>query len=465
MPIAASNLYAIAAVLLAAGCRCSDGTPPSAAANASASVSASAVASASVAPAGVSCAQRPGQFSLSPTDGRPARLSDEESDQDLDLPFAVELGDAVRHQSGFAVTALRAAQGGNQAVLALLPAGLQGARVVELGTVHGDVAPPRLAGSGDNLIVVVPEADASGQSLRMALVQPNAEEPVRWGGSVHEGEDESQAIEIASNATRAVLAWDDWDKGANHGVVKLAITSSQDVSTLSAPQVVSGSSSDAESPRIVGTNDGFWVAWAVNDEALGKQPRDEQVGKTSDTAASAGAAGEKQDPRIEERTLVAVQRGIDLLKLDASGIPQGAPRRITPAGMHVTQFDLGIDRRGTAYVAWRAGASSLASEGGEVGLLAVAVNGDENRLPLAEIESGAGVPQLLLDPRGEGPGLLAVAQPGEETALLEILPGNEPPVLLNASLAQASPVAIVGRELLLVRAVGRALSFTVAACR
>jgi hypothetical protein len=405
--------------------------------------------------------QRPGQFSLSPTDGRTAVAADEE---DLDLPFAVELGNAVRYQSGFAVTALRAAQGGNQAVVALLPAGLQGARVLELGAVHGDVAPPRLAGSGDNLIAIVPEADASGQSLRVALVQPNAAEPVRWGASVHDGEDESQVVELAASAGRAVVLWDDWDKGANHGVVKMAITSTRDVSTLSAPRVISRSDSDAESPRIVSMRDGFWVAWAVNDEQLGKQPTAD-TRKTSDLARSAGAAGEQQDPRIEERTLVALQRGIDLLKLDASGTPQGPPRRITPAGLRVTQFDLGTDQSGTAYLAWRAGASSLASEGGEVGLLAVATNGDEIRLPLAEIESGAGVPQLLFDATGEGPGLLAVAQPGEETALLEILPGNKAPVLLSASLMQASPVAALGRELLLVRAVGRALQFTVAACR
>ncbi|HEX2882039.1 MAG TPA: hypothetical protein VHO25_21115, partial [Polyangiaceae bacterium] len=155
MPITASNLYAIAAVLLAAGCRCSDGASSSAAAVSSAEASASSGAAEGVAQP--SCTLRAGQFSLSPTDGRTVVATDEE---DLDLPFAVELGEAVRYRSGFAVTGLRAAQNGNQAVLAVLPRGLQGVRVVELGAVHGDVAPPRLAVSGDNLIAVVPEADA-----------------------------------------------------------------------------------------------------------------------------------------------------------------------------------------------------------------------------------------------------------------------------------------------------------------
>jgi hypothetical protein len=379
-------------------------------------------------------------------------------DEDLDLPFAVELGEAVRFQSGFAVTGLRASQDGNQAVLAVLPAGLQGGRVVELGPVHGDVAPPRLAISGDNLIAVVPEADASGQSLRLALLQPNATEPVRWGASVHDGEDESQAVELASNGARAALVWDDWDKGANHGVVKLATTGAQDVTALSVPQVVSPSPADAESPRIVSTRDGFWLAWAVNDEAV-----HEQLKKAQPASASTGAAGEAQDPRVEERTLVAAQRGIELLKLDAAGVAQGASRRVTPAGLRVTQFDLASDPQGNAYIAWRAGASSLASEGGELGLLAISANGDETRLPLAEVESGAGVPQLLFE--GQAFGVLAVAQPGEEMALLKLMPGSTPPVLMKTALAQAAPVALAGQELLLVRSVGRALLFTVANCQ
>lgn len=458
MLIAASNLYAIAAVLLAAGCRCSDGSSPSAAGGAAAAPNGSAKTATAA-----HCSPKPGQFSLSPTDGRTAPRSNEESsdEEDLDLPFAVELGDAVRYQSGFAVTALRAAQSGNQAVLALLPTGLQGARVLELGAVHGDVAPPRLVAFGDNLMVVAPEADASGQSLRLALVQPSASaEPVRWGASVHDGEDESQAVEIAASGSRAALVWDDWDKAANHGVVKLATLGAQDVSTLSEPQVISTSSADAESPRIVGVNDGFWVAWAVNDEAV-----NEQFKKNEPRAPSTGAAGAGEDPRVEERTLTAVQRGIDLLKLDAAGVPQGSPRRVTPAGLRVTQFDLAVDQHGTAYIAWRAGASSLASEGGELGLLAITSNGDETRLPLAEMESGAGVPQLLFDGATLGFGVLAVAQPGEETALLKILPGSAAPLPIEAALAQAAPVALAGQELLLVRSVGRALLFTTAACR
>jgi hypothetical protein len=455
LPITASNLYAIAAVLLAAGCRCSDGASSSAAA-----VSSSVASAAPSATNQPSCKLRAGQFSLSPTDGRTAVAADEE---DLDLPFAVELGEAVRYQSGFAVTGLRASQNGNQAVLAVLPKGLQGARVVELGAVHGDVAPPRLAVAGDNLIAVVPEADASGQSLRLALLQPEATEPVRWGASVHDGEDESQAVELAVGAARTALVWDDWDKAANHGVVKLATTGSQDVTALSVPQVVSPPNADAESPRIVSTRDGFWVAWAVNDEAPNAPSQREALPRNPGAAGETARGEESEDPRVEERTLVAVQRGIELLKLDASGAPQGAARRVTPAGLRVTQFDLGSDAQGAAYIAWRAGASSLASEGGELGLLAISANGDETRLPLAEMESGAGVPQLLFEERGLG--VLAVAQPGEEMALLEIMPGSTPPVLMKATLAQAAPVALAGRDLLLVRPVGRALLFTVAHCQ
>jgi hypothetical protein len=415
------------------------------------------------------CTLHAEQFSLSPTDGRPAAASDEE---DIDLPFAVQLGEAVRHGSGFAATALRATQQGNQAVLALLPRGLKSASVVELGAVHGDVSAPRLASNGSALIAVVPEADASGQSLRLAALQPEAPtNPVRWGASVHDGEDESQAVEVALSGSSAALVWDDWNKHANHGVVKLALTSLQDVGTLSAALDISRADTDAESPRIVATSDGFWIAWAVNDEAPGesttankKALQAPSPGADPAAGANGGTAGEPDEPRVAERTLVAVQRGIELLRLDAQGVARGAPKRVTPPGLRVTQFDLASDSRGVAYVAWRAGASSLASEGGEVGLLTISDAGEENRLPLAEIESGAGVPQLLFDTSATS-GVLAVAQPGEETALLRITSGA--PALasaLDAAFGAASPVALAGQDLLLARSVGRALLFTLATC-
>jgi hypothetical protein len=79
------------------------------------------------------------------------------------------------------------------------------------------------------------------------------------------------------------------------------------------------------------------------------------------------------------------------------------------------------------------------------------------------MESGAGVPQLLFDDRGLG--LLAVAQPGEEMALLKIMPTSTPPMPIQAAFAQAAPAALAGPQLLLVRPVGRALLFTVANCQ
>jgi hypothetical protein len=61
--------------------------------------------------------------------------------------------------------------------------------------------------------------------------------------------------------------------------------------------------------------------------------------------------------------------------------------------------------------------------------------------------------------------VLAVAQPGEETALLRITSGA--PALasaLDAAFGAASPVALAGQDLLLARSVGRALLFTLATC-
>jgi len=404
------------------------------------------------------CQAQPGQFTLNPQgDNRVVAPEDEE----VDLPFAVELGSAIFHNGGFAVAALRASKVGNEAVVALLPPGLSGGQVLELGPVHGDVSPPRLSSNAGELILVAPDADASGQSLRLGSISGSQGARIRWGASVHDGDDESQAFEVAVSGKQGILVWDDWQKSENHGVVKLARFSSSDVGVLSPPEGVSKSGADAEAPRVVAAQHGFWLAFIVNEDSAGSV-KDHSKRTARGQAGSAAA----EDDIESERTLRASLRAIELVRLDKSGAIQGEAQRITPPGARVTQFDLASDHQGAAYLAWRAGASSLASEGGEVGVLVVSPDGTQNRLPLGEIESGSGVPQLFFDDATPSSGVLAVAKPGDDTELLSLSVGQpSQPLTLIGSAASAMPVAFAGKQLLLVRALGRGLQLTSALCR
>lgn len=437
------------ALTLALGCRCSEPVEP-------------AEQSPDAAPArgsALDCTLGQGQFTLAPAESAaapPADVPQEELD-DLDLPFAVELGGAVARDTGFAVAALRGGSRGSTAVVALIAAGASSGRLIDLSAVHGDVAAPRLASDGQRLLAVVPEGDASGQSLRLAAIEgAGSDAHVSWGASVHDGDDESQAFDVAAVPGNGVLVWDEWDKNKNHGVVRVARFATSQLAELAATQALSAPDVDAESPRVVQSANGFWAAWAINDDAPGEKAA---------PARRTGGASDSDEP-TPERTLQALRRGVEVVRLDATGKPLGVARRATPAGAKVTQFDLAAAVGGGALLAYREGAASLASAGGDLVVVLLGADGSERRMPIGEIESGAGVPLLLADGQAPDHVWLALGSPGDESSLWLLHPDAAArPTLLDPRLGQALPVAVRGQQLLWARALGRSLVFSSASCR
>jgi hypothetical protein len=152
--------------------------------------------------------------------------------------------------------------------------------------------------------------------------------------------------------------------------------------------------------------------------------------------------------------------------LDATGKPLGAARRATPAGAKVTQFELAAAVGGGALLAYREGAASLASAGGELVVILLGPDGSERRMPIGEIESGTGVPVLLADDRAPAHVWLALGSPGDESSLWSLqLEAAARPTVLDPKLGQALPVAVRGQQLLWARALGRSLVFNSASCR
>src|ERR1700690_3752759 len=109
------------------------------------------------------------QFSMGST-----RASEDEDDSGLDVPFGINVGQAVGYPGGFAVSAIDGGGGKSIAVLALLGADAQNGRKVELGRVYGDADPPRIAGDARTLVVVLADMDAAGRTLRLLRVEEPA---------------------------------------------------------------------------------------------------------------------------------------------------------------------------------------------------------------------------------------------------------------------------------------------------
>ena len=121
----------------------------------------------------------------------PPNGNGEESDGDDDvaLPFSPEIGvGAALGSDGFGVSALLPEKGATEAVLVVLSPGFAAGKIIELSKVHGDVSPPRVAASGKNLIVAVPDGAPNGTLVRLARIDDWASSPREVGGGHRRGE-------------------------------------------------------------------------------------------------------------------------------------------------------------------------------------------------------------------------------------------------------------------------------------
>jgi len=250
-------------------------------------------------------------FVLGPNDtGRPTSA---EGGTGLDdtLPFAAEVGDGVAWSGGFAVGAIHEGEQSLAMSVVTLGADGRGAKVISLGTAHGDVEPPRLATRGALLVVGVLQPEPNGRSLRLAKIEDGN---VTWGATVHERSGESQAFDIALGEKKGIVVWD--EDGPTSGVIQVSTFDASTATNATPPRAISPASVDAESPRLVVRPGGYWLAYI----------------------ARSGGGDVDTDARYIAEEIGF--RWIEVVPLDANGSPIGSSRSITAKDGHVMVFDI-----------------------------------------------------------------------------------------------------------------------------
>jgi hypothetical protein len=368
-----------------------------------------------------------------PGEGAVVALGEAPGDSDHDsLPFAVEVGQGVSFDEGFAVGALTPDKRGARAsVVTLGPEG-GSSKILPLLTAHGDTPPPRLAPSGKALLVGVLESGASNRRLKLGRVEGGA---VTWGPELEQARDESLAFDLAANGAHGVAVWDDETREADRGIIKLFTFELDGFKKTREPRAISPKESDAEMPRLAPRPGGFWLTW------IARRPE-----KTDDSAREVGEAPEF--------------RWLEALPLDERGQPAGSPRRITPEKGHVLIHDLRALPGGNALVVYRDDDTPSGSPGGVLLRVTLRPDGASEPAVVADRHLGVGAPAVL-------DGWLAVADASAETRLARV--GGDgallDPLESEPVLGRGEPLAARGDALLVLQPRGQGVRLFVTRCR
>lgn len=346
-------------------------------------------------------------------------------------------------------TGLRHTPRGSVAVLAQLRSDAE-PRAYELAQLHGDAAPPRLAADGNDLVIGLQEANASGHDLRVARVSAGVlGAPLVWRAAPHQTRDESNVFDLAARDGRVFVVWDEWSGLAKHGRVLGAVIPLDPNSPLpAAGQALSAPGADAEAPRISSRPGGYWVAWLVNEGQSAEGARVYDPGEQSN--ASRAAYGE---------------RAIEVMALDSAGAALGPALRVVAGRAGVVGYDLVTSPSGGAWLVWRQDAPTPGASGGRVMMADIRADGSFDLAPLEVGSVGAGEPSWLVSPAPEGP-WLTLPDEQDRTLLMRVERPFETsaPVDLGSDLAGAAALAAAGSSVLFVTPRSGALEFFAAAC-
>jgi hypothetical protein len=362
-----------------------------------------------------------------------ADAGDEEEDFDELAPFAVSLGRGALYGGGFAVGALRDAEGGSVAMVATVGPDGKGGKLTRLGRSRGDLNPPTVTGAGNAVLAAMLEPNASGRAIKIAKVEGDQ---VTWGPELPEGRDESMDVDLAVSGRGAVVAWDEVTKDGKRSMVVLSTLDTATMKTVTAAHPVSSPKVDAESPRLIARPGGFWLIYA----ALGRA----RAAKDEDT----GLGGE------------AIQaRWLEVLPLDESGSAVSLPRAVTPKDGHALAYDVEAGEDGGLVVAWRDDDTPTGSSGGPVQGVTVRLSAVSEARVLAEDAPTTGVPDLL-------PGWLSVASLSGATRIAPMTPKGELAGELRAEALIGNGEVLAGTRdaILVARPAGKAMKLSVLRC-
>lgn len=404
------------------------------------------------------CEPNPGgeAFTLGSTNG-----ADEDDDSGLDIPFAINVGDGLALEGGFAVTAVDGRGSRTQAILGLMGIDAQRSQKIDLGRVYGDVDPPRVAGNAERLVLAMADMDAAGRTLSLARVDAPLKRPtVTRGSDVSVAGSPSTLFSLALNGNQGVLVWDQEERSSDFSEVALMTFSVQSLTFAGKPMVVSGKRVSADSPRVLSRPGGYWVTWV-------------QAGADVAPAGNGanGKAAKKLSASFGDDHLNLVDMGtreLRALMLDVEGRPTGKPLRVAEGESHVVAYDVGLLDDGAALLAWRDDDTTPGVESQIVRLARVGVDGHVDFYRIEDESIGVGAPQLLVDTSvpPQDRVWLALVNTGERTSIIKLLPNGKPTGLIvaDAELGVANPLLRHQGRLLLVRQRGRGVDMEAIHC-
>ncbi len=283
-----------------AGCRAKSG--------ASGSASATARASASAAPAasGERCRTVLGPVVTlgEAPKAKPKASENEEEDEvdDATLPFAPHVGDAVALRGHFAVGGQRPGAGGTEDVVAVLSDDGRSGRVISLGRVYGDVDPPTIAARGAELVILVPDADAKGGTLRLFALAVSGDQP-RPLGEITDVEHDA-GVALAFGPDGALVVWGA-ERAGTTTLRAASVRTAEPASALSSSEIEG--TLDAEAPILLMRPGGFWLAWIAERDAPDAGRAESDAGKQA----------------LDQKLVDVGPRVLHALPLDRAGKPSG----------------------------------------------------------------------------------------------------------------------------------------------
>jgi len=336
-------------------------------------------------------------------------------------PAELEFGDTVSFADGHAVAMIHRTAAGRVAAVALVDRDVTSARVVDLGATLGDAPPPHVVRRGNDLLVAsyaLPK-QSGAREVTVQLVGVGGE--ARPLATVPQQRDDSLAFDLGPG----LMVWDEATAGGGtpRGVVRgaeIAADHAGPARDLSPPD------SDAEMPRVVASGAGSFVLWMA---------RHPEPGNALDAAASAA---------IEATGEARAYSWLEVVNVDAAGVPTGAARRLTPASGRVSSYDvlaLSGEGKTTLLVVARDDGEAMDGSGGALLRMRVREDGADPPAAFQGDGLGRGAPSLVDAPMP----WLAWIGPHEELRLIPLDAAGAPlaPPSAEPLLDDALPLAMV----------------------
>jgi hypothetical protein len=304
-----------------------------------------------------------------------------DSEDDIPLPFAAELGAVQASSNGFVLGALRARGHESHAAAMLVELNADHGKVIELGRVHGDPEPPTVAFRGNDLIAIVPDNDAGGGMLRVGIIEdPKGGARLTWGDDIVGVRREAGVGGVGLAGEQAFIVFVSERKG--QASLSIARFDPKTGKRIGEPEQLATGTGEAEMPRLIARKDGYWLGFLER----------ENVEKPANLAKVSDAS--------QRDTEVVLQGGahtLKLMSLDANGRTPSRPIALTPARKYELLFDIAPLPNGEAIIAFRDDDTAPGAESGALSVVRVRPDGSKEPIALPGEKLEAGSPALLVD--------------------------------------------------------------------